>query len=142
MKSKWTNHRRLPNCMTTEPKLMQNLRVRLFDNLSERNSCVKRNTSGCLRLPVLLCRSREMARPINFPPDRLHFLFRKPRSTTYTIPSIVKDVSAMFVDTTTFLPGIPPTDKASGASSKFLLLTRHNEYNGTTFTAPRFPRYS
>ena len=37
---------------------------------------------------------------------------------TYTMPSIVSDVSAMFVDTTTLRPGGPPGCRGSGASSK------------------------
>ena len=35
------------------------------------------------------------------------FCFAKPGSMTYTIPSMVKDVSAMFVETTIFLPAMP-----------------------------------
>jgi len=36
---------------------------------------------------------------------------------TYTIPSIVKDVSAIFVETTILRPGGPPGYLAGGASS-------------------------
>jgi hypothetical protein len=35
------------------------------------------------------------------------FYLANPGSTTYTIPSIVSEVSAMLVATTHFLPGIP-----------------------------------
>ena len=35
------------------------------------------------------------------------FYFENPGSITYTIPSIVREVSAIFVDTIHFLPGMP-----------------------------------
>lgn len=41
-----------------------------------------------------------------------------PGSTTYTMPSMVRDVSAMFVETTTFRPGPPPGLVGPGAASK------------------------
>jgi hypothetical protein len=37
------------------------------------------------------------------------FCFAKPGSMTYTMPSIVSDVSAMLVDTTILRPGGPPS---------------------------------
>lgn len=50
--------------------------------------------------------------------DTLTFCFEKPGSTTYTIPSIVSDVSATLVETTTFRPGGPPGNFGPGASRK------------------------
>ena len=44
------------------------------------------------------------------------FCFEKPGSTTNTIPSIVSEVSAMLVETTTFLPDGPPSLEGGGAS--------------------------
>ena len=44
------------------------------------------------------------------------FCLENPGSTTYTIPSMVNDVSAIFVDTTIFRPGGPPGVRGGGAS--------------------------
>lgn len=44
--------------------------------------------------------------PLPRPP--LTFCLLNPGSTTYTMPSMVSDVSAMLVLTTTFRPGGPP----------------------------------
>ena len=46
-----------------------------------------------------------------------NFCLEKPGSTTYTIPSMVRDVSATFVDTMTFRPGGPPGIRGGGAGS-------------------------
>ena len=46
------------------------------------------------------------------------FCFEKPGSTTYTMPSIVSDVSAIFVDTTTLRPGGPSGVRGGGGASK------------------------
>ena len=46
------------------------------------------------------------------------FCFEKPGSTTYTIPSIVSDVSAMLVETTILRPGAPPGARGAGAALK------------------------
>ena len=46
------------------------------------------------------------------------FCFEKPGSMTYTMPSIVSEVSAMLVDTTTLRPGGPSGRRGAGASSK------------------------
>mmetsp|Transcript_20057 Transcript_20057/g.43894 ORF Transcript_20057/g.43894 Transcript_20057/m.43894 type:complete len:130 (-) Transcript_20057:909-1298(-) len=50
------------------------------------------------------------------------FCFENPGSITYTIPSMVREVSAMFVDTTIFRPAGPPFGRAGGAASKIFLL--------------------
>jgi hypothetical protein len=47
-----------------------------------------------------------------------------PGSTTNTMPSIVKDVSAIFVLTTTFRPGGPPETLAAGTVSQDKLQIR------------------
>lgn len=47
----------------------------------------------------------------------LTFCLAKPGSITKTTPSIVRDVSAIFVDTTTFLP-IAPFGLFGGGGSK------------------------
>jgi hypothetical protein len=46
----------------------------------------------------------------------LTFCFENPGSTTYTIPSMVREVSAMLVLTTSFRPVTPPGYLAGGAS--------------------------
>jgi hypothetical protein len=43
------------------------------------------------------------------------FCFANPGSITYTMPSIVSDVSAMFVETTILRPAGPPSRAAGGA---------------------------
>ena len=48
----------------------------------------------------------------------VNFCFENPGSTTYTIPSIVKEVSAMFVDIMTLRPGLPLGFGLVGAGSK------------------------
>lgn len=61
----------------------------------------------------------------------------KPGSITNTTPSIVKDVSAMFVDTTTLRP-IAPLGLFGGAASKILCCKFGGrvEYNGIHFNSP------
>ena len=49
------------------------------------------------------------------------FCLLKPGSMTYTIPSMVRDVSATFVLTTTFRPGGPPTTRGPGAAENIFL---------------------
>src|SRR4051812_10488410 len=65
-------------------------------------------------------------------------VFPYPGSTTYTIPSIVKLVSAIFVDTMTFLPGGPPGFLDAGAGSNILCCAfgGNVEYNGTHIMGP------
>src|SRR6266702_1224353 len=46
------------------------------------------------------------------------FCLEKPGSTTYTIPSMVREVSAMFVEMMTFRPGGPSGTRGEGAGSK------------------------
>lgn len=46
------------------------------------------------------------------------FCLAKPGSMTYTMPSMVSEVSAMLVETTIFLPGKPPGRAEGGAVSK------------------------
>lgn len=43
------------------------------------------------------------------------FCLAKPGSITYTMPSMVSDVSAMFVDTTILRPSGPPGTEGGGA---------------------------
>mmetsp|Transcript_59602 Transcript_59602/g.124513 ORF Transcript_59602/g.124513 Transcript_59602/m.124513 type:complete len:208 (-) Transcript_59602:1012-1635(-) len=66
------------------------------------------------------------------------FCLLKPGSTTYTMPSIVSDVSAMLVDTTTLRPGGPPLTRGSGAGSKTFCCSAGGsaEYSGTHTTGP------
>jgi hypothetical protein len=65
------------------------------------------------------------------------FCFANPGSITYTIPSIVREVSAIFVATTHFLPGTPLLF-LGGAGSKILCYYAGGsvEYNGTTSILP------
>lgn len=60
-----------------------------------------------------------------------------PGSITNTTPSIVKDVSAIFVDTTTFLP-IAPLGLLGGGGSKIFCCRFGGrvEYNGMHFSSP------
>ncbi len=72
------------------------------------------------------------------------FCFEKPGSITNTTPSIVSDVSAIFVETTTLRP-IAPFDLLGGALSKILCwrLGGNVEYNGIHFRSPiSGPRFS
>eukprot|EP00438_Fugacium_kawagutii_P026864 Skav221160 [mRNA] locus=scaffold85:148155:154619:+ [translate_table: standard] len=66
------------------------------------------------------------------------FCFAKPGSTTYTMPSMVMEVSAMFVATTTFLPGAAPGNLGPGAGSKIFCCSwgGNEEYNGTATSSP------
>lgn len=68
---------------------------------------------------------------------KLTFCFANPGSITKTTPSIVREVSAMFVDTTTFRP-IAPLDLFGGAGSKILCckLGGSVEYSGIHFSSP------
>ena len=61
------------------------------------------------------------------------FCLERPGSTTYTIPSMVSDVSAILVAMTTFLPGIPFLF-LGGAWSKILFYYAGGnvEYSGMT----------
>jgi hypothetical protein len=52
------------------------------------------------------------------------FCLLNPGSTTYTIPSIVKDVSAILVDTTTLRPGGPPGYLGPGASLNIYIIRK------------------
>jgi hypothetical protein len=62
------------------------------------------------------------------------FYFEKPGSITYTIPSIVKEVSAILVETTIFLPGNPFLFEGGGASKiLYCKCIGKVEYNGITF---------
>lgn len=45
------------------------------------------------------------------------FCFEKPGSMTYTMPSMVREVSAMLVETTILRPGGPPGTLGPGAGS-------------------------
>jgi hypothetical protein len=49
------------------------------------------------------------------------FCFAKPGSITYTMPSMVSDVSAMFVDTTILRPSGPPGMDGGGACSNHII---------------------
>lgn len=63
---------------------------------------------------------------------------------TNTTPSMVSDVSAMFVDTTTFLP-MAPLGLFGGGGSKILCcrLGGRVEYSGIHFMSPTSgPRFS
>ena len=64
------------------------------------------------------------------------FCLENPGSITYTMPSMVRDVSAMFVETTIFLPAMPL--RGGGASSKILCCCcgGRDAYRGTTLTSP------
>jgi hypothetical protein len=68
----------------------------------------------------------------------LTFCLLNPGSTTYTMPSIVSDVSAMLVDTMTFLPGGCPGARAAGASLNIscCCLGGSEEYKGYTTIGP------
>jgi hypothetical protein len=54
------------------------------------------------------------------------------------LPSMVRDVSAMLVETTTFLPGGPPCLEGGGGGSKILCCCCGGrlEYKGTAFKGP------
>ena len=67
----------------------------------------------------------------------LTFCFAKPGSITKTMPSMVRDVSAMFVDTTHFLPKAP-LGRFGGAGSKILCCKfgGNVEYRGIHFISP------
>jgi hypothetical protein len=65
------------------------------------------------------------------------FYFANPGSITYVIPSIVNEVSAIFVAITIFLPGIPFLFGGGPASKIFYYIFGGNvEYNGTHLTGP------
>lgn len=65
------------------------------------------------------------------------FCLAKPGSITNTTPSMVKDVSAIFVETTTLRP-IAPLALLGGAGSKILCCKFGGrvEYNGMHFNSP------
>ena len=65
------------------------------------------------------------------------FCLAKPGSITKTTPSIVSEVSAMLVDTTTFLP-TAPFDRRAGGGSKMRCwrLGGRDEYRGMHFISP------
>lgn len=65
------------------------------------------------------------------------FCLANPGSMTNTTPSIVKDVSAIFVETTTLRP-IAPFALFGGAASKILCCKFGGrvEYNGIHFNSP------
>ena len=65
------------------------------------------------------------------------FCLANPGSITNTTPSIVRDVSAIFVETTIFLP-IAPFGRRAGADSKILCckLGGRVEYSGIQLTSP------
>ncbi len=75
-------------------------------------------------------------------------MFRKSRidleneiigNTTYTIPSIVIEVSAILVDMTIFLPGIPFLFLGGALSNIFYCIYGgKDEYKGTTKISPTF----
>lgn len=69
--------------------------------------------------------------------SKLTFCFAKPGSITKTTPSIVNDVSAIFVETTTFLP-MAPFVLLGGAASKIRCckLGGKVEYKGMHFSSP------
>lgn len=66
------------------------------------------------------------------------FCLAKPGSITYTIPSMVRDVSAMLVDTTIFRPAGPPGRVGGGAGSKIscCCFGGRVEYSGNTLIGP------
>eukprot|EP00958_Prasinococcus_capsulatus_P025993 scaffold4518_cov410-Prasinococcus_capsulatus_cf.AAC.13 len=66
------------------------------------------------------------------------FCFEKPGSMTYTIPSIVRDVSAMFVDTTILRPAGPSGVRGWGAASNIRVCWcgGNVEYSGSTSVGP------
>ena len=66
------------------------------------------------------------------------FCLAKPGSMTYTMPSMVREVSAMLVDTTILRPAGPPTRAGGGAGSKIscCCFGGRVEYSGYTFTGP------
>ena len=71
--------------------------------------------------------------------SNLTFCFEKPGSTTYTMPSIVREVSAMFVLTTSFRPAGPPGYLGGGASLNMscCCLGGREEYRGYTLRGPQ-----
>ena len=73
----------------------------------------------------------------SLPPLRT-FCFENPGSTTNTIPSIVREVSAMFVLTTSFRPGGPDGCLGGGASLNMSCcsLGGREEYRGYTHRGP------
>ena len=66
------------------------------------------------------------------------FCFAKPGSMTYTMPSMVRLVSAMLVDTTILRPAGPPWRVAGGAVSKMRCCCCGGsvEYNGYILIGP------
>lgn len=65
------------------------------------------------------------------------FCFAKPGSITYVIPSIVNDVSAIFVAITILRPGIPFLFGGGGPSNiRYYYTGGRVEYRGTHFTKP------
>ena len=67
----------------------------------------------------------------------LTFCLANPGSMTNTTPSMVREVSAMFVDTTTFLPTAPLALVAGGASKILCCrLGGRVEYSGIHFMSP------
>ena len=72
------------------------------------------------------------------------FCFAKPGSMTNTTPSIVREVSAIFVETTHFLP-TAPFGLFGGAGSKILCCRFGGrvEYRGIVFISPTSgPKFS
>lgn len=68
------------------------------------------------------------------------FCLENPGSTTYTMPSMVSDVSATLVDTTTFLPTGPPGNLGPGASLNIFCWAAggNDEYSGYTASSPSY----
>ena len=66
------------------------------------------------------------------------FCLAKPGSITYTMPSMVSDVSAMLVDTTILRPCGPPGLVGGGAGSKMSCCCFGGsvEYSGNTLMGP------
>ena len=69
----------------------------------------------------------------------LAFCLENPGSMTYTMPSIVSDVSATLVDTTTLRPGLPPGTRGGGAAPKMRCCIAGDsvEYSGMAMRSPR-----
>lgn len=70
------------------------------------------------------------------------FYLENPGSTTYTIPSIVKEVSAILVAIIIFLPGIPFLFLGGGLSKiLYCILGGKEEYKGIILTSPHSSFY-
>jgi hypothetical protein len=69
---------------------------------------------------------------------RRTFCLENPGSMTYTMPSMVSDVSAMLVDTTILRPGGPPGITGPGAGSKIFCCCAGGsvEYSGRASSTP------